>query len=56
VEIDMPLRICLNCSGRLIPTIDTIAASLFPPSDDWLSAVSYLQREPHEMDKLNFLS
>jgi hypothetical protein len=25
----------------------TIAASLFPLLDDWLSAISYLQREPH---------
>jgi hypothetical protein len=26
----------LNCSGKLIPAIDP-----------WLSAISYLQREPH---------
>jgi hypothetical protein len=26
-------------SGRLIPAIDTIAASLFPQSEDWLSAI-----------------
>jgi hypothetical protein len=37
----------LNCSGTLILAIDTIAASLFPLSDDRLSAISYLQREPH---------
>jgi hypothetical protein len=36
-----------NCSRRLIATIDTIMASLFPLSDDWLSAISYLQWEPH---------
>jgi hypothetical protein len=40
-EIGMPLRICLNCSGRLIPAIYTIAASAFSLSDDWLSAISY---------------
>jgi hypothetical protein len=43
----MPLRIPLNGSGKLIPAIGTIAASLFPLTDDWLSAISYLQREPH---------
>jgi hypothetical protein len=47
VEIGMPLQIRLICSGKLIPAIDKIAASLFPLSDDWLSAISYLQREPH---------
>ncbi len=50
----MPLRIRLNCSGKLIPAIDTIAASLFPLSDDWLSAISYLQREPHENRQATF--
>ncbi len=51
----MPLRIRLICSGKLIPAIDKIAASLFPLSDYWLSAISYLQREPHmEMDKPHF--
>jgi hypothetical protein len=44
----MLLRIRLNCSGKLILAIGTIAASLFPLSDDLLSAVSYLQGEPHE--------
>jgi hypothetical protein len=39
-----------------MPAIDLIAASLFPLSDDWLSAISYLQQEPHEMDKLHRLS
>jgi hypothetical protein len=48
VEIGMPLRICWNCSGKLIPAIGTIGASLLPLSDDWLSAISYLQRKPHE--------
>jgi hypothetical protein len=43
----MPLRIHLNCSGKLIPATDTISASLFPLSDDWLSAISYLQQKPH---------
>jgi hypothetical protein len=38
----------LNGSGKLIPPIGTMAASLFPLTDDWLSAISYLQREPHE--------
>jgi hypothetical protein len=28
--------------GKLIPAVDTIAASLFPLSDDWLSAIRYL--------------
>jgi hypothetical protein len=51
----MPLQICLNCSGRLIPAMDTIAESLFPLSDDWLSAISYLQREHMEMNKPHFL-
>ncbi len=37
----------LHMIWRLIPTIDIIAAILFPLSDDWLSAISYLQREPH---------
>jgi hypothetical protein len=40
-------RIYLNCSGRLIPAIATITASLFPLSDDWLSGISYLQWEHH---------
>jgi hypothetical protein len=35
-------------SGKPIPAIYTIAASLFPLSDDWLSAISYLQRETLE--------
>ncbi len=42
----MPVRIHLICSSKLIPAIDNIAASLFPLSDDWLSAISHLQREP----------
>ncbi len=46
-EIGMLLRIPFNCSGRLILTIDTTAASQLPLSDDWLSNTSYLQREPH---------
>jgi hypothetical protein len=50
----MPLRIPLNGSGKLIPTIGTIAASLFPLTDDWLSAISYLQRKPHENGKATF--
>jgi hypothetical protein len=33
----------LNCGGRLIPAIGTIAASLFLLSADWLPALSYLQ-------------
>jgi hypothetical protein len=41
----------LNCGGKLIPAIDTIAASLYPLSDDWLAAISYLQRAPHETEK-----
>jgi hypothetical protein len=53
-EISLPLRNRLNCSGKLIPAIDTIAASLLPLSDDWLTAISYLQREPMEMDKPPF--
>jgi hypothetical protein len=39
---------------ELIPAIYTIATSLFPLSDDWLSAISYLQREPHENGKATF--
>ncbi len=46
-EIGVPLLIHLNCSGRLIPAIGTIAASLFPLSAGWLTAISYLQRTPH---------
>jgi hypothetical protein len=53
-EIGMPLWICLNCSRILIPVIDTIAASLCPLSDDWLSAISYLQQEPMEIDKPHY--
>jgi hypothetical protein len=41
-EIGMPLQICLNCSGRLFPAIDTIAATKFLLSDNWLSAISYI--------------
>jgi hypothetical protein len=48
VEIGMPLQIPLNGSGKLIPAIGTIEASLFPLTDDWLSAISYLQWELHE--------
>jgi hypothetical protein len=47
-------RIHLNCSGKLIPAIYTIVASLFPLSDDWLSAITYLQREPHENGEATF--
>ncbi len=31
-------------SGRLVSAIDTTVASLFLLSEDWLSAISYLQR------------
>jgi hypothetical protein len=55
-EIGMLIRIRWNNSGRLIPTIDTIAASLFPLSDDSLSTISYLQKERMEMDNPHFLS
>jgi hypothetical protein len=44
----MLLLIPFKGSRKLIPAIGTIAASLFPLTDDWLSAVSYLQQEPHE--------
>jgi hypothetical protein len=46
-EIGAPLLIRFNRSGRLIPVIDTIAASLIPLRADWLPAISYLQRAPH---------
>jgi hypothetical protein len=43
---------------RLIPAVDTIAASLFPLSAGWLTAISYLQRmlRPIELDKPHILS
>jgi hypothetical protein len=50
----MLLRLRWNCSGKLIPAIGTIAASLFPLTDDWLSAIRYLQREPHENGSATF--
>jgi hypothetical protein len=31
-----------NCSGKLIPAVDTISASLFSLSDGWLPAISYV--------------
>jgi hypothetical protein len=52
----MPIQVRLHYSGRLIPAIDTIAASLFPLSDDLLSTVSFLQKERMEMDNPHFLS
>jgi hypothetical protein len=52
----MPLRICLNCIGRLIHIIDTIAASLFPLSDGWLTLSVISSGHPLEIDKPHFLS
>ncbi len=46
----MPL-IRLKCSGKLIPAIDTIAASSFPLSDDWLPLWAICSGSPIEMDK-----
>ncbi len=46
-EIGVPLLICFNRSGRLIPAIETIAASLFTQPAGWLTAISYLLRMPH---------
>ncbi len=39
-----------------IPSIDTIAASLIPLSADWLPALSYLQRDPIDLDKPHILA
>jgi uncharacterized protein involved in cysteine biosynthesis len=41
----MPLQIPLKGSGNFIPAIGTIVASLFLLTDDWLSAISYLQQD-----------
>jgi hypothetical protein len=45
----------LNCGGKLIPAIDTIAASLYLLSDDWLAAISYLQRASNETEKAHII-
>jgi hypothetical protein len=37
----------MTCSGRLIPEIGLVVASLFLLSADWLPAFSNLQRAPH---------
>ncbi len=42
VEICVLLQIRFTCCGRHIPAIDTIAASLFQLSGDWLSVISSL--------------
>jgi hypothetical protein len=47
-ESGMQRQIRLKCSIRLVPAIDTIAASLFLLVDNWLSTISYLQG--HSMD------
>jgi hypothetical protein len=52
----VPLLIRWNYSGRLIPAVDTIAASLFPLSASWLSAISYCSGRPIELDKLHILA
>jgi hypothetical protein len=44
-EIGTPQLISSNCSRKLIPAINRIAASQFPLSADWLAAIVYLQRE-----------
>ncbi len=51
------LLISLNCSLSLIPSGDTTAASLFTPSDDWLSATVICSRPPwKKISYLFFLS
>jgi hypothetical protein len=54
----MPLLIRLNCSRRLIPAINTIAASLSPLSAGWLTAISYIFAGGHpiESDKPHILA
>jgi hypothetical protein len=53
-EIAISVLICLNCTERLIPAIDTIAASLFLLSADSPSAISYLQQCPIDIVKPQF--
>jgi hypothetical protein len=46
----------LVCSWRLIPAIDSVAASLFPLLAGWLTVISYLQWHPSELDKPHILA
>jgi hypothetical protein len=46
----------LHYSGRPIPAIDTIAASLILLSAGWLTAIIYLQWTPIELDKPHILA
>ncbi len=41
---------------KTIPAIDTIAVSLIPLSDNWLSAFNHLHSRAIELDKPHFLS
>jgi hypothetical protein len=56
VEIGVPLIIRLNCSGRLFPAVDTIAASLLPLSAGWLTAISFCSGRPIQLDRPHILA
>jgi hypothetical protein len=56
VEIGATPLICLNCSGRLIPAINTIAASLFRNQLVGLPLSVICSGRPIELDKPHILA
>jgi hypothetical protein len=52
----VPLVICLNCSGRFIPTIDTIVASYFRYQLVGLPLSVICSGHPVELDKPHILA